>query len=211
MFTAVAKRKESAFTLIELLIVIGIIAIITAIAVPVFLNQRKKANDATLRADTKSVGQTIQGWFLEEEGRDVGTLASITGKTGGQIALGIYGEGKTISDPTVNWNHYPALPPLSASPNNQVTVSVNTGTVANFVRHAPGDFCLSSDNPKSNFNYSSPGATGHGNYDKLVYYDTKLGGLTTMTDMVTARQSGNITACAHFAERYMNAHGIPLS
>lgn len=53
------NTSERGFTLLELLVVIGIIAIITAIAVPAFINQRKKSIDAQTQADVKNVATQV--------------------------------------------------------------------------------------------------------------------------------------------------------
>ena len=60
-------ENEQGFTLIELLVVMIIIGILAAIAIPVFLNQRKNAVDASYKSDLRTVANEMESYYTDNE------------------------------------------------------------------------------------------------------------------------------------------------
>lgn len=58
-------RGQRGFTLIELLVVILIIAILAAIAIPVFLRQRDKAREAQVQSALKHAATALESYYLD--------------------------------------------------------------------------------------------------------------------------------------------------
>ena len=99
------EKRDEGFTLIELLVVVIIIGILAAIAIPVFLNQRKKAWDASVKSSLKNAATSQESYFtdnnsytmvtqdLVDEGFNVSlnvVLDLLGGDTGGFCMEGYY-------------------------------------------------------------------------------------------------------------------------
>ncbi len=71
------KRDERGFTLIELLVVILIIAILAAIAIPVFLKQREKGWASQVESTLKNAATAEESWATANDGTYTVTLANL--------------------------------------------------------------------------------------------------------------------------------------
>jgi type II secretion system protein G len=74
-------EKEEGFTLIELLVVMIIIGILAAIAIPVFLSQRQKGYDASVKSDLRTIANELESYNTDQQAYPTGTIASAAGIT----------------------------------------------------------------------------------------------------------------------------------
>ena len=75
--------NKKGFTLIELLIVVVIIGILAAIAIPKFANTKEKAVVASMKSDLRNLVTAQEGFFSDNQDYAGGTAATQSNGTGG--------------------------------------------------------------------------------------------------------------------------------
>ena len=97
--------RDEGFTLIELMVVVMIIAVLIAIAIPSFLGFRKSAQDRAAQSEVRNVLLSEKAYWLEE-GDYTETAADITAlepnaNINADEAVGVYIDLNALSSDTV--------------------------------------------------------------------------------------------------------------
>jgi len=81
MLMKINERKgQKGFTLIELMIVIAIIGILAAIAIPQFSKYRARGYMTAVRSDCKNVYTAVQAYLADNPGASIVGATSVDGK-----------------------------------------------------------------------------------------------------------------------------------
>jgi len=87
MLIKLAQKDERGFTLIELMIVIAIIGILAAIAIPQFSAYRKRSYNSSAQSDVRNIATAQEAYYVDNS-TYTGTEASVTGATYGYMQSG---------------------------------------------------------------------------------------------------------------------------
>ena len=104
MLKTLRKKGQKGFTLVELMIVIAIIGIIAAIAIPQFIQYKTKGFNTSARSDVKQMYTAAQAFFTENPDGTL-TLADLQSRGYNQTNSVTASAGGTISTMTISAVH----------------------------------------------------------------------------------------------------------
>ena len=115
-------KKDEGFTLVELMVVVLIIGILVAIAIPVFNSASESARKRTCQANQRTIAGAVQQFVAAGQGNTVAETDGVVDASNILVAGGNNAAGTFVNDPYVK-----TAPSCSSTGGS--TYFLDTGTV----------------------------------------------------------------------------------